>query len=280
MQQQGPLQSLEQWDDFVSERYDPNKKTEEFRDYSNTSPSVREFYRLNHENQTRAYALDKKQQYTGLKKSKMGIWEALEYLNTLVDESDPDTDLSQIDHNLQAAEAIRRDGHPDWFQLTGLIHDLGKVLCLYGEPQWGVVGDTFPTGCAYSGKIVFHEFFKANPDSRNPLYQTECGVYEKGCGLDKVDMSWGHDEYLYHIMKPFLPDPALYMIRYHSFYPGHREGAYDHQMNDHDRQMFDWVKTFNPYDLYSKSHDKPSLAELRPYYTSLIDKDFPAQVEF
>lgn len=23
----------------------------------------------------------------------------------------------------------------DWFQLTGLIHDLGKVLALWGEPQ-------------------------------------------------------------------------------------------------------------------------------------------------
>jgi len=280
MQAIGPLANLEQWDDFVSDRYDPNKKTEEFRNYENTTPGVREFYRLNHENQTRAYVLDKKQQYTNLKKSKMSIWEALDYLNTLVDDSDPDTDLSQIDHNLQAAEAIRRDGHPDWFQLTGLVHDLGKVLCLYGEPQWGVVGDTFPTGCAYSDKIVFHDFFKNNPDYQNPAYQTQCGVYEKGCGLDKVDLSWGHDEYLYHVMKPYLPEPALYMIRYHSFYPGHREGAYDHLMNDHDREMFDWVRKFNPYDLYSKSDVKPSFTELRPYYNGLINKYFPAQIDF
>ena len=280
MQAIGPLQNLEQWDDFVSDRYDPNKKAEEFRNYEDTTPGVREFYRLNHENQTRAYVLDKKRQYTGLKKSKMSIWDALDYLNTLVDDSDPDTDLSQIDHNLQAAEAIRRDGHPDWFQLTGLIHDLGKVLCLYGEPQWGVVGDTFPTGCAYSDKIVFHDFFKANPDSKNPAYQTECGVYERGCGLDKVDMSWGHDEYLYHVMKPYMPEPALYMIRYHSFYPGHREGAYDHLMNDHDREMFNWVRKFNPYDLYSKSDVKPSFKELRPYYDGLITKYFPAQIDF
>lgn len=280
MQQQGPLQSLEQWDAFVGERYDPNKKTGEFRDYSKVTPGVREFYRLNHEHQTHSYVLDKKKQYAGLTKSKMSIWEALEYLNTLVDDSDPDTDLSQIDHNLQAAEAIRRDGHPDWFQLTGLIHDLGKVLCLYGEPQWGVVGDTFPTGCAYSEKIVFHEFFQANPDSQNPAYQTECGIYERGCGLDQVDLSWGHDEYLYHVMKAYLPEPALYMIRYHSFYPGHREGGYDHLMNNHDREMFGWVKEFNPYDLYSKSHEKPRLSELRPYYTSLIDKYFPARINF
>jgi len=56
----------------------------------------------------------------------MSVWEALEYLNTLVDDSDPDTDLSQLDHLLQTAEQIRRDGHPRWFILTGLIHDLGK----------------------------------------------------------------------------------------------------------------------------------------------------------
>ena len=30
-------------------------------------------------------------------------------------------------------------------------------------------------------------------------------------------MSWGHDEYLFQILKPHLPLPALYMIRYHSF---------------------------------------------------------------
>ena len=94
----------------------------------------------------------------------MGVWEALDYLNTLVDDSDPDTDLSQIEHCLQTSEAIRRDGHPRWMVLAGLMHDLGKVLCLYGEPQWAVVGDTFPVGCAYSDKIVFPEFFANNPD--------------------------------------------------------------------------------------------------------------------
>ena len=74
---------------------------------------------------------------------------------------------------------------------TGLLHDLGKVLCLYGEPQWSVVGDTFPVGCAYSDKIVFPEKFAANPDSQVPEYQTRLGVYSEGCGLSKVDLSWG-----------------------------------------------------------------------------------------
>jgi inositol oxygenase len=276
----GPLDNLEQWDEFVQQRYDPNRSADQFRDYSKTTPGVREFYRLNHTHQTRDFVLQKKKEYGGLNKRKMGIWEALEYLNTLVDDSDPDTDLSQIEHNLQTAEAIRRDGHPDWFQLAGLVHDLGKVMCLWGEPQWAVVGDTFPTGCAYSDKIVFHEFFAANPDARNAAYQTKLGIYEQGGGLDQADMSWGHDEYFYYIAKPYLPEPALYMIRYHSFYPAHREGAYDYLMNDRDREMFQWVKAFNPYDLYSKSAAKPDAIELRPYYQGLIDKYFPNQVAF
>ena len=277
----GPLQNLEQWDDFVGQRYKPDKKQEEFRQYNDsTPPGVREFYRLNHKHQTVDFVREKKKQYLAKQRGPMSIWEALDYLNTLVDESDPDTDLSQIEHNLQTAEAIRRDGHPRWFVLAGFIHDLGKLLCLYGEPQWAVVGDTFPVGCAYSDKIVFPEFFRDNPDSQVPKYQTQLGVYSEGCGLDNVDLSWGHDEYLYHVVKDYLPEPALYMIRYHSFYPGHREGAYDYLLNDHDRDMFQWVRKFNPYDLYSKSSERPKLEELRPYYADLISEYFPEKVSW
>src|SRR5581483_10157320 len=110
---QGPLASLEQWDDFVKERYDPGKKQEDFRQYGDQAPDgVREFYRLNHTHQSRAFVQQKKREYLALEKRRMGIWEAMEYLNTLVDDSDPDTDLSQIEHLLQTAESIRRDGHP------------------------------------------------------------------------------------------------------------------------------------------------------------------------
>ena len=116
----------------------------------------------------------------------MGVWEAAEFLNTLIDDSDPDTDLSQLAHLLQTSEQIRGDGHPRWFVLAGFVHDLGKVLCLFGEPQWAVVGDTFPVGCAYSDKIVFPEYFEDNPDKQNAELQTPLGIYEEGCGLDKV----------------------------------------------------------------------------------------------
>ena len=142
---------MEEWDEFLEGRYKEGKSEAEFRQYDATAtPGVAEFYRQNHEGQTVAYVLEKEKQYFGLNKGMKIIWEAAEFLNTLVDDSDPDTDLTQIEHLLQTSEAIRRDGHPRWMVLTGFLHDLGKCLCLYGEPQWGVVGDTFPVGCAWS----------------------------------------------------------------------------------------------------------------------------------
>lgn len=270
---------MEQWDEFVSDRYDPNRKTEDFRKHDDSAPAVvREFYRLNHSLQTRDFVLAKKREYGAKQRGQMGIWEAMEYLNTLVDDSDPDTDLSQIEHNLQTAESIRKDGHPRWMVLTGLVHDLGKILCLYGEPQWAVVGDTFPVGCAYSDKVVFFQFFHGNPDFHNPSYQTKLGVYSENCGLDQVDLSWGHDEYMYQIAKDYLPEEGLYMIRYHSFYPAHQEGAYDYLMNGHDREMFEWVKKFSQYDLYSKSAERPKISDVKPYYEDLIAQYFPDKI--
>src|SRR6266480_1788923 len=166
-----PLDRLDDWDDFMKDRYAPDpaaaKAKEQFRDYrADARPGVREFYRLNHRHQTYDFVRSKKAEYLPLARKRMGVWEAMEFLNTLVDDSDPDTDLNQIEHLMQTAEAIRREGHPPWFVLTGLIHDLGKILCLFGEPQWAVVGDTFPVGCAYSEKVVFPEFFADNPDSQ------------------------------------------------------------------------------------------------------------------
>src|SRR5688500_13861594 len=177
-----PLESLEEVEDFYKERYPesigdlPGKQKAEFRNYeADARPTVREFYRLNHTYQTYEFAQAKRKEFLGLNRMRMGIWEAAEYLNQLVDDSDPDTEMSQLEHLLQTAEQLRADHRPRWMILCGLVHDLGKILCLWGEPQWAVVGDTFPTGCAYSDKIVFHNFFANNPDSRHPPYQSRTG---------------------------------------------------------------------------------------------------------
>lgn len=282
-----PLKSLDEWEEAVLKRYpDPEtivkeKSTEEYRNYDSPErDTVREFYRLNHKYQTYDFVMEKKANFLNFDKKEMPIWEAFNFLNQLVDDSDPDTDLDQFQHLLQTSEAIRQDGHPDWMVLVGLMHDMGKVLCLFGEPQWAVVGDTFPVGCGYSDKVVYPEFFKANPDYNNPEYNNRLGVYKEGCGLRNVHMSWGHDEYVYQMMKDSLPEPGLYMLRYHSFYAWHREAAYDYLLDDHDREMLKWVKLFNPYDLYSKNPTPPDWKQLRPYYEDLVAKYLPSTLKF
>lgn len=281
-----PLHSLDDWDDDLLRRYprdsEPRhgKSTEEFRSYDDAADHVKEFYRLNHRQQTVEINLEKREEFLKFEKRQMGIWEAMEYLNTLVDDSDPDTSLSQIEHLLQTSEAIRADGHPRWFILTGLVHDLGKILCLFDEPQWCVTGDTFPVGCQFDSSIVYHDFFQGNPDYSNPEYNSQYGIYEPNCGLRNVMLSWGHDEYMYNVCKPFLPPQGLAMIRYHSFYPWHSEGAYEYLMDDFDHQMLEYVKLFNPYDLYSKSDAPPDIKALKPYYEDLIHEFFPPQLSW
>ncbi len=280
-----PLASLDEWEEAVLQRYPepdkPAKSKDEFRNYEEPGrDTVREFYRLNHTYQTYEFVQEKKANFLRFDKKQMPVWQAFDFLNQLVDDSDPDTDLDQFQHLLQTAEAIRADGHPDWMVLTGLMHDMGKVLCLFGEPQWAVVGDTFPVGCAYSQKIVYPEFFENNPDYDNPDYNTDSGVYSEGCGLRNVHMSWGHDEYVYQMMKDHLPEEGLYMLRYHSFYAWHREEEYGQLLDEHDREMLRWVKLFNPYDLYSKNPTPPDWKQLKPYYEDLVAKYLPDTIRF
>ena len=156
---------------------------------------------------------------------RLTIYQALEALNAVVDESDPDVDVPNIYHAFQTAEAIRA-AYPehDWFHLTGLVHDCGKILALYNEPQWAVVGDTFPVGCRFSENIVYRQStFEHNPDLDHEIYASKYGVYTPNGGLDQCLMSWGHDEYLYRVLTNHstctLPDAGLNIIRYHSFYP-------------------------------------------------------------
>ena len=269
-------------DMYSASQFDTEKDKTQFRQYEEAPEHVKKFYLEQHTKQTVAYNLKARNTFKTTISAEMGIWEAMERLNTLIDESDPDTSLSQIEHLLQSAEAMRRDGKPRWMQLTGLIHDLGKLLHFFGaEGQWDVVGDTFPVGCKFDDKCVYgNASFSANPDYNDPIYSSDHGIYTPGCGLDNVMLSWGHDEYLYHVVKDqsTLPDEALAMIRYHSFYPWHQQGAYRWMMNEKDHKMLKAVKAFNPYDLYSKSDEKPVIEELKPYYEELIDEFFPKKV--
>lgn len=117
-----------------------------------------------------------------------------------------------------------------------------------GEPQWAVVGDTFVVGCEWSKNIVYRsDSFEGNPDGNNQSYNTKYGIYEPNTGLDNLMLSWGHDEYLYRVLKNHkttLPNHALNIIRFHSFYPWHSNNDYHHLMKAEDEETKKWVLTF------------------------------------
>ena len=265
------------------------------REYENANLLVRDNYRLKHTQQTFSYALSKIEEYKECTSGvEMSVWELAEKMNEIVDDSDPDLHLPQLVHALQTAEAIRQD-HPscEWLILTGFVHDLGKILAhpdFFGEPQWAVVGDTYPVGCPISKKVVYHEYAAENPDTQNDLYnEHKCGIYEPNCGLSNVIMTWGHDEYMYRICianKCDLPEEALYIIRYHSFYAHHQytTSSYDHLLSAYDRTMVKWLQVFQKYDLYSKNEDlsekeiQTYISEKKPYYQRLLSHYFPEKI--
>lgn len=239
-----------------------------------------------HTYQTVDFVKGKIEEYSKFNKAELTIMEALEKLNLMIDESDPDVDVPNIVHAFQTAERIRKY-HPDkeWFQLTGLVHDLGKILALFGEPHWCVSGDTYPVGCAPGDSVVYREkSFRKNSDMQHDVYSTKLGMYNENCGLDNLMMIWGHDEYMYRVLKNHptctLPDEALYMIRFHSFYPWHTSGDYTYLCSQYDHDMLPWIKELNRFDLYTKSDDMPNIKDLIPHYQRIIDKYIPGKVKF
>lgn len=264
-----------------------DKSTQEFRNYVNSvyQDRVRETYRMAHINQTYEFGVKAREEICSLKKKQMSLWDVIELLEQVVDESDPDTNLPQVWHCYQTAEAVRKEWpgeEYDWFHLTGFLHDVGKILAhkdFYNLPQWASVGDTFVVGCKVSKKNVFAEYAQQNPDASNPLYNTKFGVYTPNCGLNQVLMSFGHDEYFYQVCTKnncTLPLPALYIIRFHSFYAWHHRGAYQHLTSEEDNEMLKWVKEFQKFDLYSKDDgNKLDINTLKGYYQHLINKYFP-----
>jgi len=254
-----------------------NSFNADMRDFDDPKyAGVLETYQLNHTHQTLNYVLKQKEKYCTHPKVTMTMWEVAVKMLKFIDESDPDIHQPQLYHALQVAQAMRKDGLSDEWIVAGFIHDFGKVLYFFDEPQWAIVGDTFPVGCQFSDKIILHHFFADNPDINNEKYATKYGIYKPHCGLENIHISWGHDEYLYHVIKNSkLSDEIKYAIRFHSFYPHHEHNAYEHLLNDRDHTMLKWINRLNGYDLYTKVDESMDIDHLLAYYKELIDQFFP-----
>ena len=212
-----------------------------------------------------------------------------------MDASDPDLKLPNVVHNFMSAESARRAGEPDWLQLTLLLHDLGKVMFLFGTPedgqsgradgpQWALGGDTWVLGEPVPDSAVFPELNALNPEHNASLAAPRNAP---GVGLDALRFTFGHDEYAFRFLAHpangcRLPKQALQMVRLHSCYPLHSSGEYQHLLRAGDEDALEWVRRFNQYDLYSKTDDVPKLRDLDrmwPYYAALMDKYFERGAE-
>lgn len=159
---------------------------------------------------------------------------------------------------------------------------MGKILFKFNEPNWNVVGDTFVVGCKFPESIVFYDTFKENPDFGK---YDELGIYKKNCGMDKLLISFGHDEYLYQVLKynknHKLSDSSLNMIRYHSLYPWHTNNEYHQFMTKKDYITLEQVKYFNKFDLYSKEDDPNQITEeIIEYYNEILNEYFDGPLQW
>jgi len=249
-----------------------------YRDYAalDEADTVTQFYKTQHEKQTYEYVQDAKKRFYNFDHAKHTLMDLFAASDAIVDESDPDLHLSQLHHAIQTAERARQtypEPEMDWFWFTAFIHDLGKILTIFGEPQWGVVGDTFPVGCAFEDTSVFPQYFKLNPDAGK---YDKLGIYETNCGFDQVQFSFSHDDYLSRVLEHNghnLPYEALYCIRYHSFYPWHKNGGYAHLASPRDHELLPLLRKFQACDLYSKDDAKVyDYRALESFYKALGDK--------
>ena len=230
-------------------------------------------YKYMHKNQNLDYVLNNQ---------KMTIKDVLKKMDTFIDPSDPDLDVENSIHAYQTAERIRKK-YPDdkELQIIGLIHDLGKILFDFNEPNWAIVGDTYVVGCEFPKSIVYYDTLKENSDFGK---YDKLGIYEYGCGLDKLNITFGHDEYLYQVLKQndnhYISQKYLDIIRYHSFYPWHTGNDYYCFMKENDKKILKDVLMFNNFDLYSKEDDVEITDETKQYYDNLLDEYFTGELNW
>lgn len=173
------------------------------------------------------------------------VWDLVERLALCVDPSDMRlfcaSQLVHVQQILAGMEAAAvRD--PDLL-LLAIVHDLGKVLLLTGEPPENVVCTT-----------------------------RHLGEPEPGCGLDAVVFEYGHGEFIASRLRGHVPDHVAWAARYHNV----RLADVAPFMDDRDREWCDrYLRPFRAYDAgFASAYFLPRL-DLEPY-RELVERTFPS----
>lgn len=173
------------------------------------------------------------------------IWEAIEKLAFSIDPTDKILcNTSQWIHTLQVVEAMEIDNATEEELIVAWVHDLGKILLLYGENPENVVCDN---------SIVFHQGEK--------------------CGLKNCLTHWNHDEFAYIILKNYIPENMSWLVRYHSI----KIKECIPYMDNEDCLKLDHILKFRKYDAGTKSithYPKLNLDKHR----RLLEKWFPKKI--
>ena len=137
-------------------------------------------------------------------------------------------------------------------------------------------------GCKLPTSMVYYEHSKGHPDYNNSLL----GIYDENSGLDNLHLSYGHDEYLFQVLKQnndkhYISKKYWDVIRFHSFYPWHSKGEYIYLMDDLDYDIMKLVQDFNQFDLYSKEDKELEITDdIKKYYDELLNEYFKGELQW
>jgi len=234
--------------------------------HSTDTPTRRQHYKQSWARQSLDYVLKMREKYSGFNLCKMNICEALQLMKNLPchrfklksENGSDNQEISIRTFLFTMAEEARLDGHPDWFQLVALIHDLGRVIKLinvsssndFQDYDWTIAIMSRVIGCNPSRSTSFKEFSYLRSDSQDNRYNTNLGIYHEGCGIENLLLSWTGQEYLHNMLKHNevgIPDEGIAIIRYFLLNEWHTHDEFHSFQSVDDEDLKSLVLDF--YDL-------------------------------
>ncbi|KAG2527222.1 hypothetical protein JM16_003315 [Phytophthora kernoviae] len=245
------------------------------------------FVKIMRKYQTRAFVKKQVAKYGDLEHAEMSVAEACKCVMELTGETER-ADSWVIKYMLATADAVKKDGHPDWLQLAVFLRALGMLFLCWTDDdnavlrsisaqEWMDRNTTWVVGMPIPSSIEFPELNELNLDHSSAAKGSESMV-DKHCGLEHVMLPWTSDEYLYRVLsgnKTTLPTEAFDVVRLWSFNTWHQQNNYEELCAPQDIDTKEWVNSITK--VASVGDDvvqQVSVNDSLPYYLQLAEKYF------